>query len=299
MSNLASCYIQMGCRNDAIKMQEQVVYTRQRILGEEHPCTLVSMENLATMYSSLDLAAQDPKARRETDDNMQLDRTHFLRLNFLCGLAQTYDKLGYLDKAKFMHESAVNIATRLYGPEHKNTLAALNNLAVNFGYQGLNDEAARLYKKIMGICQKDSAVERLTMLRCMSNLASCLCCLGSTQEAFDMHYLVMEECISLLDLHHPVAINAFTNLRDSYRKTGHLEEALRLDKYLLKMDRWVTSEKNSVTMSSGTHSSASSGDRAHSPAQSKQEASIHDERPQRSYQTICIVQDWIKKCSEK
>lgn len=243
MNNLAICFIKTGSSRKAMTLQEKVVHTRQKVHGKEHNSTLLSMENLAAMYSNFDYSTEDSTLRKELDDHEHLEQLFFHRLSFLESLAQTFDKLGQLKKANDLHKSALKITRRLYDWEHETTLAVVHNLAVNYAYQGLNEEAAKHYTIILDMCQKGSAAKRLTRLRCMSNFAFCLSCLGSTQEAFDMHHQVIEECTAFLDSQHPVTINAISKLRDSYHQSGQHEEALRLERYMLKASKRVTRNK--------------------------------------------------------
>jgi hypothetical protein len=49
MSNLALTLYSQGDRSRARKLEEQVLETRCRLLGEEHPDTLTAKKNLARM----------------------------------------------------------------------------------------------------------------------------------------------------------------------------------------------------------------------------------------------------------
>jgi hypothetical protein len=46
-SDLASIFADQGDLDNAADLEEQVLVTRRRVLGEEHPDTLISMSNLA------------------------------------------------------------------------------------------------------------------------------------------------------------------------------------------------------------------------------------------------------------
>ncbi|KAH8598603.1 hypothetical protein B0O99DRAFT_505943 [Bisporella sp. PMI_857] len=50
MANLASTYRNQGRWNEAEDLDVQVIETRKRVLGPEHPDTLTSMANLASTY---------------------------------------------------------------------------------------------------------------------------------------------------------------------------------------------------------------------------------------------------------
>jgi Flp pilus assembly protein TadD len=52
MHNLASTHKSQGRWKEAEELMMQVVETRKRVLGQEHPDTLTSMHNLALTYQS-------------------------------------------------------------------------------------------------------------------------------------------------------------------------------------------------------------------------------------------------------
>ncbi|KAH0544448.1 hypothetical protein GP486_008515 [Trichoglossum hirsutum] len=54
MANLASTYRNQGRWKEAEELEVQVMKTRKRVLGEEHPDTLTSMANLAFTFRSQD-----------------------------------------------------------------------------------------------------------------------------------------------------------------------------------------------------------------------------------------------------
>jgi hypothetical protein len=89
MSNLAATLYALGDRSRARKLQEQVLATRLRLLGEEHASSLWAMSNLAlTLYS-------------------QGDRS----------------------RARKLEEQVLETRCRLLGEEHPDTLTAKKNLA--------------------------------------------------------------------------------------------------------------------------------------------------------------------------
>jgi hypothetical protein len=51
MANLASTYWNQGRWDEAEQLGVQVMETRTRVLGAEHPSTLTSMANLARTYT--------------------------------------------------------------------------------------------------------------------------------------------------------------------------------------------------------------------------------------------------------
>jgi hypothetical protein len=52
MANLASTYSNQGWWKEAEELDVQVMETRKRVLGEEHPSTLTNIDNLAHTWKS-------------------------------------------------------------------------------------------------------------------------------------------------------------------------------------------------------------------------------------------------------
>jgi hypothetical protein len=52
MGNLAAGYLNQGRWKEAEELEVQVMETRKRVLGQEHPDTLLSMGNLSFMFNS-------------------------------------------------------------------------------------------------------------------------------------------------------------------------------------------------------------------------------------------------------
>ena len=74
---------------EAADLHEKVLEARRRTLGDEHPDTLSSMNNLA----------------------------------------ETYRALGRMKEAAALHEKVLEASRRTLGDEHPHTLSSMNNLA--------------------------------------------------------------------------------------------------------------------------------------------------------------------------
>ena len=94
---------------DTTDLLEQALEKQRRILGEEHPDTLTSMNNLAT----------------------------------------TYDDQGRLMDAARLHEQVLEKRRRILGEEHLNTLMSMYSLAYTYREQGNLTEALRLAEEAL------------------------------------------------------------------------------------------------------------------------------------------------------
>jgi hypothetical protein len=93
-----------GRWTEAEQLDVQVMETRKRVLGEEHPSTLTSMANLAS----------------------------------------TYRNQGRWKEAEELQAKELEICSRLLGKEHPDTLTSMNNFAFTLKGQGLTNKAISL-----------------------------------------------------------------------------------------------------------------------------------------------------------
>ena len=96
---------------EALKLNEECLEIRKRVLGPEHPDTLRSMD----------------------------------------GLAATYVNLGRLTEALMLYEECLEIRKRVLGPEHPDTLQTMNGLAATYISLGRSTEASKLREECLEI----------------------------------------------------------------------------------------------------------------------------------------------------
>ena len=120
-----------GQYRQASALNEQTLAARRRLLGDDHPDTLNSMNNLAATRRALgdlpgahDLHEQTLTARRRL-----LGDDHPATLNSMNNLAETRRALGDLPGAHDLHEQTLAARRRLLGDDHPDTLGSMNNLA--------------------------------------------------------------------------------------------------------------------------------------------------------------------------
>jgi tetratricopeptide (TPR) repeat protein len=149
MSNLASTYRNQRRWKEAEELQVQVVETRKRILGPDHPDTLNSMANLSSIY-------QDQRRLKEAEEVMVqvmetrkqlLGPEHPVTLNSMSNLASIYrdrerwkeaimnclpsfyQKKGRYKEAEELRVQVMETWKQLLGPGHPDTLNSMSDLA--------------------------------------------------------------------------------------------------------------------------------------------------------------------------
>jgi tetratricopeptide (TPR) repeat protein len=105
MLKLGQCLFSDGRWNEAEMPFMQVMEERKRVLGQEHPSTLTSMNNLAEVLGSQ----------------------------------------GKYEEAERMQRQVLQLKEKVLGQEHPSTLASMNNLSFLLGRQGKHEEAKTIF----------------------------------------------------------------------------------------------------------------------------------------------------------
>ena len=134
MHNLAISYYAAGRRDEALKLREEVLALSRKVLGPEHPDTLMAMNNLANSY---DDAGRRDEALKLREEVLALRRKvigpeHPDTLVAMNNLANSYDEAGRRDEALKMREEVLALRRKVIGPEHPDTLLAMHNLANSY-----------------------------------------------------------------------------------------------------------------------------------------------------------------------
>jgi tetratricopeptide (TPR) repeat protein len=229
-TNFAFVLSENGYWKEAEKLEVDVMETRARVLGAEHPETLVSMMNLASTYSSmgwlkkaLDLEAKVVEARRRV-----LGAEHPETLLSMGNLAATYWRQGQYKEAEELQVDGLEATKRMFGAEHPETLVCMNNLASTYRKQKKLKEAEKLEVDALEARRRVFGTEHPTTLISMSNLASTYRQQGKLKEAEDLEVEVMEAMKRVLGAEHPDTLISMGNLAATYLSQGKLKEAEKL-----------------------------------------------------------------------
>src|SRR5271156_1517144 len=142
-------YQEVGRYEMALKMQEGALTVRRALLGEEHPSTLDSMHNLASV---LDDQGKYKEAEAMYRQTMELRETisgkeHQSTLRCTNDLAITLRKQGKYEEAEIMHRQTLELRQTILGKKHPLTLTSMNNLALELDGQGKYEEAEKMHRQ--------------------------------------------------------------------------------------------------------------------------------------------------------
>ncbi|WP_419189146.1 tetratricopeptide repeat protein [Stieleria marina] len=171
------------------------------------------------------------------------------RVKLQATLGSTFYELGLFKQAIPLREQARDHYLSSGGPEHPNTLAAMNNLAKSYYQVGRRDEAIKLQEEVLKLRRKVSGPEHPNTLIAMSNLAVFYDDDGRRDEAFNLREEVLRLRRMVLGPEHLQTLSAMNNLAISYDDTGRQNEALQLREEILRLRHKVLGAEHRDTFS--------------------------------------------------
>ena len=159
---------------------ERTLADRERVLGETHPDTLTSRNNLASAYQAA----------------------------------------GRLDEAIPLYERTLADRERVLGETHPDTLASRNNLASAYQAAGRLAEAIPLYERTLADCERVLGETHPDTLGSRNNLAGAYQAAGRLAEAIPLYERTLADCERVLGETHPDTLTSRNNLASAYQAPG-------------------------------------------------------------------------------
>ena len=219
----------------AIVIGERLLAARERLLGRDHPDTLITRNNLANTYKA---AGRVDEAITLHEQNMatrerSLGPDHPDTLTSRNNLAIAYRAVARLDEAISLDEQTLTARERTLGPDHPNTLTSRSNLAASYRDAGRLDEAISLHEQTLAIRERVLSPDHPDTLGSRSNLAIAYRDAGRVDEAITLHEQTLAIRERVLGPDHPNTLTSRDNLAASYRDAGRLDEAISLHEQTL------------------------------------------------------------------
>ena len=207
-------YVDSGRWQEAEKLQIMVMEAMKHVFGEEHPDTLMCMDNLASTYQN--------RGRRKNVEripvlvietrNRELGEEHPDTLTGIANLVSTYLTRGRWKEAEVLQVLVMETMKRVLGEEHPHTLMGMANLASTYRIQGRRKEAEVLQVLVMETMKRVLGEEHPHTLTGMANLASTYQKQGRWKEAEVLQVLVVERRKCVLGEEHPHTLASIHNL---------------------------------------------------------------------------------------
>ncbi|KAJ6460306.1 hypothetical protein C8R45DRAFT_1221156 [Mycena sanguinolenta] len=249
-----SCYgwffNEAGKYEQSAEMLEAVLEEEKQHLGDEHSSTLVTMNQLGTVYSNLGRyqEAEDLQVIVLEKQKQVLGDGHPDTLLTMGNLASTYSKLGEYKKAEDLEVTVLEKRKQVLSDDHRDTLIAMGNLARTYSDLGQYKEAKELETAVLEKRKQILGNNHPETLHAMSNLGSTYSHLGEYKEAKELETAVLETRKQILGDNHPDTLLAMANLASLYSNLGDYEEAKELETTVLEKRKQILGKNHPHTL---------------------------------------------------
>jgi len=248
---------------------QRALADRQRVLGQDHPDTLTSRNNLAGVYQSAgDLGRAISLYERTLADRQRvLGQDHPDTLISRSNLAGVYQKAGDLDRAIRLSQRTLADRQRVLGEDHPKTLASRNNLAGAYQAAGDLDRAILLFEQALADSVRLLGQDHPQTLLVRNNLAYAHEVAGDVGRAIPLFEQTLADRQRVLGQDHPDTLVSRSNLAGAYEAAGDPGRAILLFEQALADSVRVLGQDHPQTLASRNnlayaHESAGDLDRA-------------------------------------
>ncbi len=251
-TTLGSTYQSLGQYERAHQHSKWALETRRRVLGQQHPQTLVSMDILANLYHHQGRYEQaEPLYEKILEICRRvLGPRHPGTLTSMNNLAGLYRAQGRHEQAEPLQQKALEIQRRVLGEAHPDTLSSMNNLALLYMAQGRYKDAQPLYEKTREICRRVLGQQHPNTLSSMNNLAELYKAQGRYEEAEPLYEKTLKIRRRVLGEQHPHTLTSMNNLAMLYMAQGRYKEAKPLHEKVLEIRRRVLGQQHPAMLQS-------------------------------------------------
>jgi tetratricopeptide (TPR) repeat protein len=251
--NSAGLYLRHrhGLYSNAEKFYLKTNEVSRLILGDKHPNTLKTINNLASVYRNQGRHKEAEELHRQVRavQEQVLGKEHPDTLTTLNNLASVYSDLGRHEEAEGLYVEVRVVSERVLGKEHPDTLVTLNNLAEVYRAQGRHEEAEGLYVEVRAVFEQVLGKEHPDTLAMLHNLALVYIDQGRYKEAEELYVEVRAMFEQVLGKEHPDTLTMLHNLAGVYGAQGRYKEAEELYRRVRAAFEQVLGKEHPLTLS--------------------------------------------------
>jgi serine/threonine protein kinase/tetratricopeptide (TPR) repeat protein len=252
---LALLYQELGLFDAAQPLQTAALEANRRVLGEEHPDTLSSINNTGMLLRAQgQLTEAEPYLKEALDKRRRvLGEAHPETLMSINNLGLLLDEQGRLAEAEPYYRDALEKHRLVLGEEHRETLIAIDNLGMLLKAQGKLAEAEPYFREAEQKSRRLLSEEHPDTLTAINNLGLLLQEQGKLAEAEPYYRESLEKRIRVLGEEHPSTLTSINNMGFLLQAQGKLSEAEPYLRDSLEKHRRVLGENHPNTISAGNN----------------------------------------------
>lgn len=246
----ASSYdMEQGQYEAAYQKSMEAQRMSKKLRGKEHPETLASMSNLASVLHSQGKYVEAEEMFRQVLnlEEKLMRKEHPSKLIIISNLALTLTYQGKYVEAEEMNRQILKLKEMVMGKEHRSTLMSMGNLVSVLCCQGKYVEAEEMSRQLLRLEEKVVGKEHPKTLTSISNLALILKDQGKYMKAEEMNRQVLKLREKVVGKTHPNTLTSMGNLVSVLYSQGKYVEAEEMSRQLLKLCE-VMGKENPTTL---------------------------------------------------
>jgi tetratricopeptide (TPR) repeat protein len=228
---------------------EQVVQTRRKALGEDHPDTAAGYSNLASALQHLGRFKEADELYHRALGILRraMGEEHPAVASCCNGLAGSLDGQGRYPEAESLYRQVLAIRRKAMGEREPDTADAYSSLAFNLYAQGRYHEAEDGFRRALDIHRKVHGEEHPDTALGYNNLAFDLQAQGRYREAGEGLRRALDIFRHRLGEEHSNVAACCNNLAYNLQQQGRYRESEELYRHALDIWRHTLGEENSHT----------------------------------------------------
>jgi tetratricopeptide (TPR) repeat protein len=225
MKDLAVSLEMTGRLNEAEKLERDALEIQRRVLGNDHPDTLTSMNNLAFTLRREGRYPEAEQLFREALDIRRrvLGNDHPATAGSMSNLAITLAREGRYPEAEQLFREALDMQTRILGDDHLQTVHSRQSLAGTLMREGRYGDAEIVLRKILDVQDHVSGKDLADVF---DRLGTCLAHQGQFAEAEKWMREAIDKAVLVLGPESREAAGTEYNLACVEARTGRPSAAL-------------------------------------------------------------------------
>ncbi len=249
---LADRYTDLGLYDAAFPLQERALATRRRVLGEEHPDALASMNNMGALLKAAGrLTDAEPYYREALEKQRRvLGEDHPDTLASMNNLGLLLGAMGKYAEAERCIRDGLERSRRSLGEDDAQTLSFINGVGFLLRARGKLAEAEPFWSEALEKSRRVLGENHPRTLSSMNNMGVLLNDLGRPAEAEPYYREALERRRRLLGEDHPDTLQSINGMGFLLQSRGRLAEAEPYFREALEKRRRLLGEEHPDTLNS-------------------------------------------------
>jgi serine/threonine protein kinase/tetratricopeptide (TPR) repeat protein len=251
-NSVAMAYLTLGRADLALPHAQNALEQRRAVLGDEHPDTVVTMNNLAIVLRSFGRFGEAESLFKRALDTCHrvLPPDHDHTLSVLNNYSTLLMALGRWSEAEALVKEARQQSRRVRGDDHEKTILATVNYAHALKKLARATEAESLLRETLNRSQRVNGEDHPLTLLCAGSYANALHSLGRSAEAEQLYKQVLERHRRVLGDDHPDTLASLDVYAEVLGALGRYGEAEPIHKEALERYRRIRGEDHPDTLTS-------------------------------------------------